>query len=89
MFLRLAATIDRALVTDLRKLPSYYERMKSYETAQKSSEAERHKPFRDFLDEEASQSLCNAGLAFSRNAVAQDICIPTAVGSCLIEVLFD
>ncbi|MBW4055501.1 MAG: hypothetical protein HIU83_08860 [Proteobacteria bacterium] len=85
MFLRLAATIDRALITDLTKLPTYYESMKSYEQAPKSSE--RQIRFQDFLNSEDSQSLCNAGLAFSQNSIGEDICMPTAIGSCLIDLM--
>ena len=65
--------------------PSYYESMKSYENAPKSSE--RRIRFQDFLNSEDSQSLCNVGLAFSQNSIGEDICMPTAIGSCLIDLM--
>lgn len=86
MFLRLASAIDRALITDLKNLPSYYQKMKSYLDAPKSTEGPR---FAQFMDGEASGPLCNAGLASNINPVTEEICVPNEVGSRLIKLLFE
>jgi len=86
MFLRIAASIDRALIADLNSLTTYYDNIKSYEEAPKVVGGVR---FKDFINDEVTQSLCNAGLAFSSNSVAEDVCTRTVVGTNLIHLLYE
>lgn len=78
-FLKLAAAIDRALISDLLDLETHYSRIRSYN-------AKLGKPFVEFMDDATSQSLYNAGLVRSEG-YTEDTFHANELGSCLIRLL--
>ncbi len=79
--LKLAMTIDRAFIDDLKNLDTYYTNIKSYDM-------KLGRPFREFLDDTTSQSLYNAGLVRSEGYTAVTY-YPNELGSCLLSLLSD
>ena len=78
-FFRLASTIDRASIADLRRLETSYSRIDSYDPT-------LGKRFSDTQDDATCQSLYNAGLVRSEGAT-ESIYLRNELGSCLIRIL--
>lgn len=76
MFLKLAKTIDLAFIEDLKNLADYYEKIGTYDSSLK-------KPFKDWIDEETSQSLYSAGLVRAEGYI-EDTYHPSEIGEQLL-----
>lgn len=77
-FLKIAAAIDRAFIADLKNLKKYYEKIQTYDS-------KAGKPFAEYLDDETTQSLYNAGLMRSES-YTEDTYHPNEIGSQLIRL---
>ncbi|MGB5098035.1 MAG: hypothetical protein WBN82_09030 [Porticoccaceae bacterium] len=78
-FLKIASAVDRATISDLKRLEEHYRKMQSYDP--KAGE-----PFASFLDDETSQSLYTAGLVRSEGYI-EDTYHPNETGSQLIRLM--
>ncbi|WP_462325630.1 hypothetical protein [Desulfoplanes sp.] len=80
-FLKIASAVDRALISDLKRLEEYYRKIQSYEP-------KMGKAFAEVLDDETSQSLYIAGLVRSEG-VTEDIYLQNKTGEQLIQFMYE
>lgn len=78
-FLKIAAAVDRAVISDLKHLEENYRKMQSYDP-------KAGKPFAAFLDDETSQSLYNAGLVRSEG-YTENLYHPNEIGLKLVRFM--
>ena len=79
-FLRLAMTIDRAFIDDLKNLDTYYFTIKSYDIKLGV------RKFKEIIDDATCQSLYNAGLVRSEG-YTEVMYYTNELGSCLLNLL--